>query len=98
MIVNSSRYKSVLKTVDSHHSSRYYVQMVIDHIRTLIAAGWSQGRIARESGVAQPSIHRMLHGKQVDVLYQQGKRLEWLAANVSSGHIHGMNQGCDQAK
>jgi transcriptional regulator with XRE-family HTH domain len=59
--------------------------MVIQHIKTLIAAGWSQGRIAKESGIAQPSINRLLNGRQSDVHYAQGKKLEELAAKVGAG-------------
>lgn len=58
--------------------------MVIDYINTLLAAGWSQGRIARASGIAQPSINRLLNGRQSDVHYQQGKRLEALVECLHS--------------
>lgn len=59
--------------------------MVIDYIKTLLSAGWSQGRIARASGIPQPSINRLLKGGQSDVHYTHGKRLEELAAKVSNG-------------
>lgn len=61
------------------------VMKAIDHLKILISAGWSQGRIARESGIAQPSINRLLNGRQTDVHYSQGKVLEQLAAKVASG-------------
>jgi hypothetical protein len=57
----------------------------IDHINTLVSAGWSQGKIARESGIAQPSVNRILKGKQTDVHYSQGKALERLVEKLGSG-------------
>ena len=59
--------------------------MVITNIKKLIDAGWSQGRIARESGISQPSITRILKGKQNDVHYTKGKKLEELAEKVGAG-------------
>jgi hypothetical protein len=35
-----------------------------DAVNRLIAAGWSESRIAREVEASQPTIHRIKHGKQ----------------------------------
>lgn len=59
--------------------------IVTDHIQVLLQAGWSQARIARESGIKQPCISRLVNGTQTDVHYRQGKRLEVLAAESAAG-------------
>lgn len=64
----------------------------IDHLQVLISAGWTQGRIARASGIAQPSINRLLNGRQADVHYSQGKILEQLAAKVGAGDTAAMKE------
>ena len=53
--------------------------MIRTYIETLIAADWSQKRIAEESGIKQSCLSRIIHGTQDDVLYKFGKRLELLA-------------------
>jgi hypothetical protein len=35
-----------------------------DAVLGLLAAGWSESRIAREVGASQPTIHRVKHGAQ----------------------------------
>jgi hypothetical protein len=50
--------------------------MVFDLLQTLLAAGLSQAEISRRTGIPAPSIHRLLNGKQVEVVYSHGKALE----------------------
>lgn len=45
----------------------------------LAEAGWSESRIAREAGTSQPTIHRLKHGKQLNVSFDVGLRLVRLA-------------------
>lgn len=56
--------------------------MVIEYIKTLISAGWTQQRIAEATGLVAPNISRILNGRQRDVYFTQGKKLETLAQGV----------------
>jgi predicted transcriptional regulator len=56
--------------------------MVIDLLKTLLSAGLSQAEISRRTGIPQPSIHRLLNGKQVQVVYSHGKALERAVEDV----------------
>jgi hypothetical protein len=50
--------------------------MIVDMIHTLLDAGLSQAEIARRTGLPQPNINRLIHGRQETVYYQYGKALE----------------------
>lgn len=54
--------------------------MIRDDLQRLLAAGWTQHRIAKATGIAQPSIARILAGKQTDVRHSAGKKLSALVA------------------
>lgn len=58
--------------------------MTKDLIEKLLALGLSQGEISRRASIAQPSIHRILRGRQTDVSYSSGKRLEQLIAELEA--------------
>jgi predicted transcriptional regulator len=50
--------------------------MAIELIKILLSAGLSQAEISRRTGIPRPNIHRLLNGKQIDVMYVYGKALE----------------------
>jgi len=52
-------------------------------IHTLLDAGLSQAEIARRTGLPQPNINRLIHGRQETVYYQYGKALEREVAALS---------------
>lgn len=60
--------------------------MVLDLLKTLIDAGLSQAEISRRTGIPQPSIHRLLTGKQTDVVYTHGKSLERVVNDLHADH------------
>lgn len=61
--------------------------MVKQNIQRLIDAGWTQHRIALETGISQPSVNRILRGRQLDVHYTQGKKLEQIVALLDTNVI-----------
>lgn len=78
----TGRTGKLQNTIDRRDSVSYYsAQMVIEYIKHLLGCGWTQRKIAEESGIPQPNINRLLKGRQKDVRYTQGKRLEVLAAS-----------------
>lgn len=79
----TGRAGKLQNTLDRRDSVCYSsAQMIIDHIKHLLGCGWTQRKIAEESGIPQPNINRLLKGRQKDVHYTQGKRLEVLALSV----------------
>jgi transcriptional regulator with XRE-family HTH domain len=53
-------------------------------VTMLISAGLSQSEIARRIGVAQPTIHRILHGKQRGAMWSTAVKLEFLVGAIQS--------------
>jgi transcriptional regulator with XRE-family HTH domain len=51
---------------------------LVDQLLALRAAGYSQARIAKATGVAQPTISRILTGRHKDVLASTAKRIDAL--------------------
>lgn len=51
-------------------------------VNKLIAAGWSELRIAREAKTNQPTINRIKRGTSRDCMYQLGVRLVVLAEQL----------------
>jgi DNA-binding IclR family transcriptional regulator len=52
------------------------VMKILQMIEQLLQAGLSQAEIARQTSIPQPTLHRILAGRQVDLSYRHGKSLE----------------------
>lgn len=48
-------------------------------VQVLVAAEWSESRIARAAGTSQPTIHRLKRGLQKSVSFEVGTELVRLA-------------------
>jgi predicted transcriptional regulator len=56
--------------------------MIKDLLEKILNYGLSQGEISRRAGIPQPNISRVIKGRQADVLYAPGKRLESLLSEL----------------
>lgn len=52
-------------------------------VEALIAAGWTEHRLAEQVGCKQPTINRIRRGAVRDCMYSLGKRLVGLAESHS---------------
>jgi transcriptional regulator with XRE-family HTH domain len=53
-----------------------------DFISDLVNAGWTQARIAERTGIAQPTISKVLRGDVADVLSVNYRQLQTLHQDV----------------
>lgn len=53
-------------------------------VQALVAAKWSESRIAKAAGTSQPTIHRLKRGTQRTVAFEVGAELIRLAADVAA--------------
>jgi hypothetical protein len=53
-----------------------------DAVQVLVAAKWSEARIAKAAGTSQPTIHRLKHGTQRTVAFEVGAELIRLAREL----------------
>jgi IS30 family transposase len=53
-------------------------------VQALVAAKWSESRIAKAAGTSQPTIHRLKRGSQKTVAFEVGAELIRLASGVAS--------------
>lgn len=56
-----------------------------DAVHALIRAGWSEARIAKESGTSQPTVHRVKKGHP-NVTFRVGLRLIQLAESIPAAN------------
>lgn len=53
-------------------------------VQALVAAKWSESRIAKAAGTSQPTIHRLKRGTQRTVAFEVGAELIRLACGVAA--------------
>ncbi|WP_447940117.1 hypothetical protein [Pseudoxanthomonas mexicana] len=51
-------------------------------VQVLVAAKWSEARIAKAAGTSQPTIHRLKRGSQRTVAFEVGAELIRLAEGL----------------
>ena len=52
-------------------------------VQALVAAKWSESRIAKAAGTSQPTIHRLKRGMQRTVAFEVGAELIRLAIDLA---------------